>query len=146
MSLQPINLQNLQYTEVSRYSDDTVCSCSIGWSGYLVLALRRVPEFTTESVHWWAQELSDALSNSSLSTMLWVLIRQTLPGFHALTGANITGYRTQGKRKRIYFKMILKHILDLTFYGYLNTYMAGITSFYCYQNNGCIGFIIFKNL
>ena len=57
-------------------------------------------------------------------------IRQTLPGFHALTGANITGHRTQGKRKRTYFKMILKHILDLTFYGYFNTYVAGITSFF----------------
>jgi len=40
--------------------------------------------------------------------------------------------------------MFLKHILDHTFYGYFNTYMAGITSFYFHENNGCIGFIILK--
>ena len=27
-------------------------------------------------------------------------------------------------------KCVIKHILDLTFYGYLNTYMAGITLFF----------------
>ena len=60
----PIHLQNSQYTEVSRYTDDTVCSCSIGWTMYYWrhlfqwhrctcvgdLALRRVTELSAESV------------------------------------------------------------------------------------------------
>ena len=75
-----------------------------------------------------------AMSNTSLYTIIWVLTRQALPGFHTLTGANITGHRTQGKRKHTYFKTFLKHILDLTSYGYFNTNMAGITSFYFHQN------------
>jgi len=37
-------------------------------------------------------------------------------------------------------------ILDLTFNGYFNTCIAGITSFYFHQNNGCIGFIIPQNI
>ena len=45
-----------------------------------------------------------------------------------------------------YFNMFLKHILDLTFYGYFNTYMSGITSFYFHQNHGCIGFIILNTI
>jgi len=94
----------------------------------LVLALRRVPELSAESVMMVSTGASDDLSNSSLSTMLWVLTREALPRFHALTGANITGHRTQGKRKPTYFKMFLKHILDLTFYGYFNSYMAFLFS------------------
>ena len=35
-----------------------------------------------------------------------------------------------------------RRILDLTFYGYFNPYIAGITSFNFHQDNGCIGFII----
>jgi len=58
---------------------------------------------------WWAQELNDAVSNSSLSTMPWVLTRQAaLPGFHTLIGAYINGHRTQGKWKHTYFNMFLK--------------------------------------
>ena len=39
---------------------------------------------------------------------------------------------------------MIKHILDLTFYGYFNTYMTGITLFNFIQYNGYIGFIIHR--
>ena len=33
---------NSQYTEVSRYIDDTVCSCSTGWSRYTFISVIRM--------------------------------------------------------------------------------------------------------
>ena len=55
------------------------------------------------------EELSDALSNSSLSMMSCVLTRQAaLSAFHTLIGADINEHRTEGKRKPTYFKMFLK--------------------------------------
>jgi len=41
---------------------------------------------------------------------------------------------------------MIKHILDLTLYGYFNTYMADITLFYCHQDNGFIEFIMLQNM
>ena len=76
----------------------------------LVLALCRVLELSAESVVMIG---TGAKLNSSLSVMLWVMTSQAaLPGFHALTGADITAHRENEN---------LKHILDLTFYGYFNT-------------------------
>ena len=39
-----------------------------------------------------------------------------------------------------------RRILDLTFNGYFNTYIADTTSFNFHQNNGCIGFTILQNI
>ena len=76
----------------------------------LVLTLRTVPKFSAQSAMMMGtEELNDALSNSSLSTMPWVLTRQAaLPGFQTLIGAYINGHRTQEIRKPTYFNMFLK--------------------------------------
>ena len=58
--IQPIHLQYSQYTEVSKYTDDTVWSCSTGDldiivhiyfsdTDVLVLALRKVLELSAEN-------------------------------------------------------------------------------------------------
>ena len=57
MSLQPIRLQNSQYTEISRYNDAVVALGDLGISVHiyfsdtdvLVLALCRFPELSAES-------------------------------------------------------------------------------------------------
>ena len=79
-----------------RYIDETVCICSIGWSRYHCTHLFQWCRCILLTLWWWVHELSDALSNSSLSTMPWVLTRQTaLPGFQTLIGADINGHRTK---------------------------------------------------
>jgi len=50
------------------------------------------------------------------------------------------------RRASVKRRDILQTHFDLTFNCYFNTYIAGITSFYFHQNNGCIGFIILQNI
>ena len=106
-----------QYTEESRYIDDTACT-STGWSWYYctdlfqwyrrtVLALRRVPELSAERV---------IVVMMPCQTPAYLLCSEkaaSLPGFHALTGADMIGHIPR-KWEPACYKAILKAPDDMT--------------------------------
>ena len=88
------------YLTKAQHPESHLSSLSMAWLLCMNLVFTKVTLITVKAFqHFlfarWVEELSDALSNSSLSTMQCVLTRQAaIPGFHTLIGADINGHRT----------------------------------------------------